>query len=157
MSNKRLTKIPELESVADMLVSSIVHDVNRGKLLRLHLVAVHGVITTVHQTQFSVDSVESSAVIGSITSFITKDLVHFFKSETLSLGDHEEDEGGGKETHDSEEDEGTVVHVLDHVGGGLSDGEVVEPVRRGTDRDTLCSDTEREDFSDEDPCARLEI
>ncbi|KAH0340992.1 hypothetical protein KCU74_g74, partial [Aureobasidium melanogenum] len=33
--------------------------------------------------------------------------------------------------------------------------EVVEPVRRGTDRDTLCSDTEGEDFSDEDPCTRL--
>jgi hypothetical protein len=128
MSNKGLTKITELGSVADVLVSSIIHDVNRGKLLRVHLVAVHRVITTVHQTQLSVNSVESSAVVGSVTGFITKDFVHFFKSETLGLGDHEEDEGGRKETHDSEEDESAVVHVLDHVGGSLSDGRVVEPV-----------------------------
>lgn len=138
-----------------MLVSAIVHDVDGGNLLAIHLVAVHGVVTTIHQTQLSVNSVESSAVVGSVASLVTKDLVHFFQSETLGLGDHEEDESGGEETHDAEENEGAVVHGADHVGGGLSDGEVVEPVRRGTDRNTLCSDTEREDFGNEDPCTRL--
>jgi hypothetical protein len=142
--------------MADVLVSSIVHDVDSGNLLAVHLVAIHGVVTTIHQTQLGVDSVESGAVVGSVTSFVTKDLVHLFKSETLGLGDHEEDEGGSQETDDTEEDEGAVVHGSDHVRGGLSDGEVVEPVRRGTDGNTLCSDTEREDFGNEDPCTRLE-
>jgi hypothetical protein len=111
-----------------VLVRSIVHDVNSSNLLGVHLIAVHGVVTTIHQTQLSVNSVESGAVVGSVTGFITKDFVHLFQSETLGLGDHEEDEGGGEETHDAEEDEGAVVHVLDHVGGGLSNSEVVEPV-----------------------------
>ena len=150
-------KQQELELTGgDVLVSSVVHDVDGGNLLAVHLVAVHGVITTVHQAQLSVNSVKSSAVIGSVTGFVTKDFVHFFQSQTLGFRDHEEDEGGGEETHDAEEDEGAVVHGSDHVRGGLSDSEVVEPVRRGTDGDTLCSDTEREDFGNEDPCTRLE-
>jgi hypothetical protein len=139
-----------------VLVTAIVHDVNSSNLLAVHLVAVHGVVTTLHQAQLGVNSVESSAIVGSVASLITKDLVHFFQSEALGLGDHEEDEGSGEETHDAEEDEGTVVHRADHVGGGLTDGEVVEPVRRGTDGDTLCSDTEREDFGNENPCTGLE-
>ena len=139
----------------DVLVGSIVHDVDGGNLLAVHLVAVHGVVTTIHQTQLGVDSVKSGTVVGSVASLVTKDLVHFFQSETLGFRDHEEDEGGGEETDDAEEDEGAVAHGGDHVGGGLSDSKVVEPVGRGTDRDTLCSDTKREDFGNEDPCTRL--
>lgn len=138
-----------------MLVSSIVHDVDGSNLLAVHLVAVHGVVTTIHETQFGVDSVESSAVVGSVAGLVTKDFVHFFQSETLGFGNHEEDEGGGEETDDTKEDEGAIAHGRDHVGSGLSDSKVVEPIGRGTDRDTLCSDTKREDFGNEDPCARL--
>lgn len=138
------------------LVTASAHNINVGNLLGVvQLLVVHGGITSVHKTKLGVDSVESGAVVGGVTSLITKDLVHLFEGKTLGLGNHEEDEGGGEETDDTEEDEGAVVHGFDHVGSGLSDSEVVEPVRRGTDRDTLCSDTEGEDFSDEDPCARL--
>jgi hypothetical protein len=142
----------ELQSVADVLVTAIVHDVNSSNLLAVHLVAVHGVVTTLHQAELGVNSVESSTVVGSVASLVTKDLVHFFQSETLGLGDHEEDEAGREETHDTEEDECAVVHRADHIRGSLSDGEVVEPVGRGTDGDTLGSDTEREDFGNENPC-----
>jgi hypothetical protein len=155
-STQSVDEQKELDSIADVLVSSVIHDVDSGNLLAIHLVAVHGVITTIHQTQLGVNSVEPSAIVGSVASLITENLVHLFQSEALSFGDHEEDEAGSEETDDTEEDEGAVVHGSDHVRGGLSDGEVVEPVRRGTDGNTLCSDTEREDFGNKDPCTRLE-
>lgn len=54
--------------------------------------------------------------------------IHFLEREALGLREEEIDECGTHEGEETEEDVGSVAHVLEHVGGDLADDEVVHPV-----------------------------
>ena len=79
---------------------------------------------------------------------VTKDGIELVERLLLGLGDEEPDVANTQDAHDAKEDEDTVGSSSDKVGSGHADGEVVEPVGGGTDRDTLGTETEREDFGD---------
>ena len=84
-------------------------------------------------------------------------LVDLLEGQTLGLVDHEVDEGDADEAEAApdEEDLGLQVGVaralVDHVGGGVGDGPVEEPVGGGGHGEGLGADLEGEDLAGNDP------
>ena len=84
-------------------------------------------------------------------------LVDLLEGQTLGLVDHEVDEGDADEAEAApdEEDLGLQVGVagalVDHVGGGVGDGPVEEPVGGGGHGEGLGADLEGEDLAGDDP------
>jgi hypothetical protein len=85
------------------------------------------------------------------------ELVDLLEGQTLGLVDHEVDEGDADEAEAApdEEDLGLQVGVagtlVDHVGGGVGDGPVEEPVGGGGHGEGLGADLEGEDLAGDDP------
>ena len=85
------------------------------------------------------------------------ELVDLLEGQTLGLVDHEVDEGDTDEAEAApdEEDLGLQVGVaralIDHVGGGVGDGPVEEPVGGGGHGQRLGADLEGEDLASNDP------
>jgi hypothetical protein len=84
--------------------------------------------------------------------------VDLLEGETLCLGDEEVgvDEGAGAKTTPDEEDGRPQVALIlvDHVRCDGSNDAVPEPVGGGRESDTTGADGEREDLTNENPCAR---
>jgi hypothetical protein len=84
-------------------------------------------------------------------------LVDLLEGETLSLVDHEVDEGDANEAEAAphEEDLGLEVGVagavVDHVRGGVGDGPVEKPVGGGSHGEGLRADLQGEDLAGNDP------
>lgn len=87
-------------------------------------------ITLTQQAQFAVDLEETVAVLNGTSGLITKDFVHLLKGEILGFGDNKVDKVCADETHQTEEDEGTVAHRTNHVGCGLADLVIVSTQKK---------------------------
>ena len=85
------------------------------------------------------------------------ELVDLLEGETLGLIDHAPDEEDADEAASAPDEEDLCAHVgvsgaiVDHVGGGVSNGEVEEPVAGGGHGERLGTDLEREDLTGNDP------
>ena len=80
-----------------------------------------------------------------------EDDVHLLEGKTLGLWNEEPDEEGADEGEDAEEDIGAVGHAGEHVGGDLTDYEVVHPVGRGSESDAVWTAGNWPDLCDDDP------
>ena len=87
-------------------------------------------------------------------SLIAKEPVHLIKRASLSLGDKKGNIQRAEGAHYAKENVHAVRCSSDETRCGHSDGKVVEPVSRCTDRDTLCAQAEWKYFGDDDPRAR---
>lgn len=85
---------------------------------------------------------------------VAKENVELFERLLLGLGDKEPNVTNTEETHDSKENEDAVRSGSDKVGSRHADSKVVEPVGRGTNRDTLGTETEGEHFCYDNHSAR---
>lgn len=85
------------------------------------------------------------------------ELVDLLEGETLGLVDHAPDEEDADEAASAPDEEDLCAHVgvaravVDHVRGGVSNGEVEEPVAGGGHGERLGTDLEREDLTSNDP------
>jgi hypothetical protein len=85
------------------------------------------------------------------------ELVDLLQGQTLSLVDEEVDENETDATEATPDEEHLSLEVgvagagVDHVGGGVGDGPVQEPVGGGGDGETLGTGLEGEEFTGDDP------
>ena len=148
----------------DATLDLLVHD-----LLVLHGLLPHSSILKISQRVLP-----GAVLIGNVLNILEADsrnealalprlvdleveLVDLLKGQTLGLVDHEVDEGDADEAEAApdEEDLGLQVGVagalVDHVGGGVGDGPVEEPVGGGGHGEGLGADLEGEDLAGDDP------
>lgn len=82
-------------------------------------------------------------------------LVDLLEGKTLGLVDHEVNKGNADEAERSPDEEHFRLQVgvisIDHVGGGVGNGPVEEPVAGGGHGQALGSDLQGEEFSRHDP------
>lgn len=88
---------------------------------------------------------------------LSVELVNLLQGETLSLVDAEVDEHKTDATETAPDEEHLRLEVgvaragVDHVGGGVGDSPVQEPVGGGGDGETLGTGLEGEEFTGDDP------
>lgn len=97
--------------------------------------------------------------LGGLTgSALLHHLVNLFERQALRLGNKEisEENASGTSRTPDEEDFGTQVALVlvNHVGSDVADDEVPEPVGGGGKSNTLGTDGQREDLSNDDPSGR---
>lgn len=74
-----------------------------------------------------------------------------YERNTLSLREEEEDERSTHSRKDTKENVGAIAKMGKHVWSDLTDNEVVHPVRRSTERDSIWSVRHGPDLCNDDP------
>lgn len=97
------------------------------------------------ETELAVDFGHALLVL-ECGSLAAEDGVHFFKGETLGLGDEEPDESCSKRGDETEQDISSVCDALEEIGSDLTNDEVVHPVGRATESGTIWTSGQRPDF-----------
>lgn len=111
-------------------------------------------IAILNQSKLGIDDLQSLPINSGSSGFVAEDFVHLLEREVFGFRNEPPYETGSDGADEAEENECTVFGGFDHVWGRLSDCEIIQPVGRSSDGDTLGSDTERENFGYENPCAR---
>jgi len=77
-----------------------------------------------------------------------------YERNALGLREEKEDKRSAHGSEDTEEDIGAITKMRKHIRGDLADDEVVHPVGRSTERDTVRTVGHGPDLCDDDPSTR---
>lgn len=126
---------------------------NRSILLAFRTaLSRHGILQDGRQSDLSINLLHALKV-GTRCALGTKYGVHLLERQPLRLGHDEPDKGSAQHRQAPEEDVRPVGDLLQHVGRHLPDDEVVHPVRRRAQGDSIGPRAEGPDLRHEDPGA----
>ena len=75
----------------------------------------------IEKPKLCIDPFKSVSVFHCTFRLISKDLVHFFKSQVLSFGNDKVDKSSTDKAYETEKDECAVAHVCNHQRCSLAD------------------------------------
>jgi len=87
------------------------------------------------------DSVLAGLILNSDLLAGAKHVIHLLESKPFGLRDEEQDEESSHNGKQAEEDKRAIANVLKHRRSNLSNNEVVHPIGRSCDGETLSTNT----------------